>query len=68
MPSGEIPITCPNCQHSTSLPVAAVKRDNYYCSRCLQKIPMRDIRFGGNDTGNRAASSRPTKNSRHKRR
>lgn len=44
MASGEVPVTCPNCQHRTSLPIAAVKRDNYYCSRCMQKIPMSNLR------------------------
>jgi hypothetical protein len=27
-----------------SLPVAAVKRDNFYCSKCYEKVPMAGIR------------------------
>ncbi|HZO91134.1 MAG TPA: hypothetical protein VFB38_22605 [Chthonomonadaceae bacterium] len=64
MPAGEIPITCPHCQHRTSLPVAAVKRDNYYCSRCLQKIPMQGIRAYSDPTEDRPYAARPKKSSR----
>jgi hypothetical protein len=67
MPSGEMRVTCPNCQHVTSLPIAAVKRDNYYCSKCLQKIPMRDLR--AYDQGNTPAlNARDRRSSRGNRR
>ena len=44
MPPGELIVTCPNCQHRTNLPFDAIKRDNYYCSKCLQKVPLQGIR------------------------
>ena len=44
MSVGEILVTCPACQHRMSLPVAAVKRDNFYCSKCYEKVPMAGIR------------------------
>lgn len=44
MPAGEMRVTCPKCQHSTTLPIAAVKRNNYYCGKCFEKIPMQDLR------------------------
>jgi hypothetical protein len=44
MPPGEILVTCPHCQHRASIPIAAVKRDNYYCGKCFQKIPMQGVR------------------------
>jgi hypothetical protein len=67
MPSGEVMVTCPHCQHRTSLPIAAVKRDNYHCSRCLEKIPMSSQRIAYSDQGN-ATSSRPKKSNRGYRR
>jgi len=67
MPPGEVTITCPHCQHRTSLPIAAVKRDNYHCSRCLEKIPMSSQRIVHSEE-NRPMSSRPKKSSRGYRR
>ena len=51
MPPAEVTIVCPHCQHRTSLPIAAVKRDNYHCSRCLEKIPMTSQRIASPDEG-----------------
>ena len=67
MPPGEVYITCPHCQHRTSLPIAAVKRDNYHCSRCLEKIPMSSQRIAPPEDGH-PASSRPKKSTRGYRR
>lgn len=52
MPPGEIMVTCPNCENRASLPIAAVKRNNYYCAKCFKKIPMEGIRTvtGNNDS------------------
>ena len=44
MPPGEIVVTCPNCQNRARLPFAAVKRDNFYCAKCAQKIPLNGVR------------------------
>jgi hypothetical protein len=68
MAAGEIAVTCPNCQHRTSLPIAAVKRDNFYCSKCFQKIPMSGIRTVSTDTDRRPQPARPKKSSRNYRR
>ena len=64
MPAGEVPVTCPNCQHRTSLPIAAVRRDNYYCSKCFQKIPMEGVRLFSSDADTRFVPARPKKSSR----
>ncbi|HLK58406.1 MAG TPA: hypothetical protein VKU00_17695 [Chthonomonadaceae bacterium] len=64
MPAGEVPITCPSCQHRTSLPIAAVRRDNYYCSRCFQKIPLSGVRLYTDDAAARVPAARPKKSSR----
>ena len=68
MAAGEITVTCPNCDHRTSLPIAAVKRDNYYCSRCFQKIPMSGLRTHTSDMDSRPQPARPKKSSRYSRR
>ena len=68
MAAGELPITCPNCSHRTTLPIAAIKRDNYYCSKCLQKVPMSSVRLSTADTETRSAPARPKKSSRGARR
>lgn len=67
MPAGEVTIICPLCQHRTSLPIAAVKRDNYHCSWCLEKIPMSSQRFT-NSEQRPSTSNRPKKSSRGYRR
>lgn len=67
MPPGEMMVTCPQCQHRTSIPIAAVKRDNYYCSKCLQKIPMQGIRTY-DQTDSTSSTARPKKSSRGYRR
>jgi hypothetical protein len=64
MPPGEITVTCPACGNRVSLPIAAVKRDNFYCSRCLEKIPMGGIRTASDDTNNRPQPAKPKKSSR----
>lgn len=64
MAAGEIVVTCQNCQHRTSLPIAAVKRDSYYCSKCLQKISMSGIRTVSTGTDRRPQPARPKKSSR----
>lgn len=49
MAFGEVPVTCPSCRHRTVLPVAAIKRDNFYCPKCLEKIPMTGVRTTSED-------------------
>ena len=64
MPPGEITVTCPGCGHRVSLPIAAVKRDNFYCSRCLEKIPMSGIRTSSDDNNRRPQAAKLKKSSR----
>ena len=64
MPPGEITVTCPGCGNRVSLPIAAVKRDNFYCSRCLEKIPMAGIRTASDDASNRPQPAKPKKSSK----
>lgn len=68
MAAGEVRITCPHCQNQASLPIAAVKRDNYYCSKCLEKVPLSNFRFSNNDDDRRTQPARPKKSSRAYRR
>jgi late competence protein required for DNA uptake (superfamily II DNA/RNA helicase) len=67
MASGEIMVTCPQCQNRASIPIAAVKRDNYYCSKCLQKIPMQSVR-PYDQLGAAPPAARPKKSARGYRR
>lgn len=67
MPPGEIRVTCPHCGHSTSLPIAAVKRNNYYCGKCFEKIPMQDLRAYDSSDGS-GPGSRSKRNARGYRR
>lgn len=66
MAYGEVAVTCPSCQHRTTIPMAAVKRDNYYCSKCFQKVPMVGVRTYSDDS-ERSAPVRPKKSSRTRR-
>ncbi len=68
MPAGEVPVTCAHCQHRLSLPIAAVRRDNFYCPKCFQKIPLSGLRAVGADTDARSQAARPKKSSRTQRR
>jgi hypothetical protein len=68
MPPGEVRITCPHCQHQASLPIAAVKRDNFYCAKCLEKVPLSTFRFSNADDDRRPQAARPKKSSRTYRR
>ena len=67
MPPGEIMITCPSCGRRASLPVAAVRRDNYYCAQCFQKIPLGDVRTSS-DAEARPQPAKPKRSSRTNRR
>jgi hypothetical protein len=49
MAFGELPVNCPFCQHRTTLPIAAIKRDNFYCPKCLQKVPLSGVRTTSDD-------------------
>lgn len=65
MAAGEILITCPACQHRASLPIAAVRRNNYYCARCFEKVPMDQVRTGGGDNDGRTPPRKVPKRNRH---
>lgn len=67
MAAGEVRITCPHCQNQANLPIAAVKRDNFYCSKCLEKVPLDNFRFSNAEEGRRPPP-RPKKSSRAYRR
>ena len=68
MPPGELPIVCPNCNRRTFLPIAAIKRNNYYCSGCFEKVPLDGVRTYSTDADNNAQPARPKKSSRTGRR
>jgi endogenous inhibitor of DNA gyrase (YacG/DUF329 family) len=68
MASGEIGVTCPNCANRVVLPIAAIKRDNFYCSKCCQKIPLGQIRTAPLDDSAQRQTARPKKSSRAYRR
>jgi CxxC-x17-CxxC domain-containing protein len=68
MPPGEVPVTCPACGNRSSVPIAAVRRDNYYCARCFQKIPLAQVRTGSGDMDTRPQPARPKRSSRSNRR
>lgn len=51
MPPGEITVTCPGCGFQARLPIAALRRDNSYCSQCGKRIPLSGVQIAPGDTG-----------------
>lgn len=65
MPPGEMVVTCPHCQHRANVPFDAIKRDNYYCSKCLEKVSLQGIRsFNTNATSNPPRAKKSSRGSR----
>jgi uncharacterized paraquat-inducible protein A len=58
MARGEVTLKCPQCEFETRVPVAALRRDNYYCSRCGIRIPLEGVRTDPNDSFRRPAMKR----------
>ena len=44
MARGEVPVTCPQCGFVTRMPVGALQRDAYHCSRCGVHIPLSGVK------------------------
>ena len=61
MPPGEVSVTCPNCGATALLPVAAIRRDISYCSRCFKRIPLAGLR--SNPTEDGQARAKPARRS-----
>lgn len=43
MPPPEVSVTCPGCGYQLRIPVAAVRRDNTYCSQCGKRIHLSGV-------------------------
>jgi uncharacterized paraquat-inducible protein A len=39
----EISVSCPGCGFVLRLPVAAIRRDASYCSRCGVRVPLSNL-------------------------
>jgi hypothetical protein len=69
MARGEAFITCAQCGAQSRIPVMALQRDNYYCSKCGNRIPLSSINLAsdnGSQPASRAKARKPFQ--RHKRR
>jgi transposase-like protein len=51
MARGEAFVTCPQCGSQSRIPVIALQRNNYHCSRCGNRIPLATVSMSG-DNGN----------------
>ena len=62
MAYGEILVSCTQCGNRSRMPISALQRDNYHCSRCGVHIQLAGVKA---DPGNpderphRARSKRP---------
>jgi len=43
MARGEALVTCPKCGSQSRIPVIALQRNNYHCSRCGNRIPLANV-------------------------
>jgi hypothetical protein len=39
----EIQIVCPDCQHPSQIPPAAVMRNQFFCSRCGKSLDLSNV-------------------------
>ena len=69
MARGEAFVSCPNCGSQSRIPIIALKRDNYHCSRCGNRVPLATVNIPGDNGNNPASRSQPKKRTfqRHKR-
>ncbi len=49
MARGEAFVTCPQCGSQSRVPVMALQRDNYHCSRCGNRIPLANASIPGDN-------------------
>ncbi len=68
MPPPEIPVTCAGCGNRLAVPMAAVRRNNFYCPRCGKNIPLAGVQASVVDTGQSQARIKPKRSSRPMRR
>ncbi len=62
MARGEVSVTCPQCGSRSRMPVTALQRDNYHCSRCGSHVPLSGFKADAGDELHqppRARSKRP---------
>ena len=69
MARGEAFVSCPNCGSQSRIPIIALKRDNYHCSRCGNRVPLATVNIPGDNGNHPASRSQPKKRTfqRHKR-
>jgi DNA-directed RNA polymerase subunit RPC12/RpoP len=65
MARGEASVTCPQCGSYSRIPLMALRRDKYHCSRCGNHIPLSAVNSQEQDE-TRAPRS-PSKRPFHKR-
>lgn len=69
MARNEVPVTCPHCGYWARMPVAALQRDNYHCSRCGMHVPLSSVKVDPadeRDQPRRARSKRPYSHSKRR--
>lgn len=58
MPPPEISVACPGCGYVLRLPIAAIRRDASYCSRCGVRVPLSGLPSQNAENGESEARAR----------
>ena len=59
MARGEALVTCPQCGSQSRIPVIALQRNNYHCSRCGNRIPLANVNVPEENQSQQPFRSRP---------
>lgn len=68
MARGEASITCPHCGSYSRIPMIALQRDKYHCSRCGKHIPLSTVHPQGVGETPSPSGARPARHPFHRRR
>jgi hypothetical protein len=58
MAQGETLVICTQCGSQSRIPVIALKRNNYHCSRCGNRIPLANVNLPVENPNQRAFRSK----------
>jgi DNA-directed RNA polymerase subunit RPC12/RpoP len=59
MARGEAFVTCPQCGSQSRIPLMALQRNNYHCSRCGNRIPLATVNLSGDNERHPLPPTRP---------
>ena len=63
----EFPVACPSCDARSSVPYAAIARNNYFCSGCGKSLDLQQMVRPASTTGGPVASLPPPRRDRNNR-